>query len=209
MSPRRYAMDRREEQAAKTRQRIIESTLTLHSKHGVLGTSWKNIAAAADVSVGTVYKHFPSLEELLPACGALMMERFRPPQPEDAERLAGPSADPAIRLTNVVASVFAFYDRAGPAAEIDPRERQLPAIAEWEAYWTSTVSGFVEVALASLQPTARTVAFASALLDQRSFAALASRGIDSAVAATEVARMIMNLAGANQPAKNHKQRSKP
>lgn len=191
MSPRRYSMDRRADLAAATRRRIVESTLDLHTAKGILGTSWKNIAERADVSIGTVYKHFPSLDELLPACGALMMERYRPPGPEDAEALAGASADPAERLAAVVATVFDFYERAGPSAEIDPRERMLAAIQEWESYWAETLAAFVAAALRPLSPSAATIAVASALLDQRTFAALSARGIAPRQAAAEVTGMIM------------------
>ncbi|WP_457937950.1 TetR/AcrR family transcriptional regulator [Mesorhizobium sp. 10J20-29] len=191
MSPRRYSMKKRSSNAAETRQRIVESTLELHSRKGVLGTSWKDIAAHADVSIGTVYKHFPDLDALLPACGALMMERFRPPSPEDAEDLLDGLANPVDRLGRVVAEVFAFYDRAGSAAEVDPRERRLPQIQEWEVYWAGTVATFVRAALAPLRPAEAQLAFIAALLDQRSFAALRARGIAADRAATEITRMAM------------------
>ena len=195
MSPRRYSMGRRADSAATTRQRIVESTLELHSANGILGTSWKDIAARADVSVGTVYKHFPSLDELLPACGALMMERYQPPGHDDAETLVAGSADPGERLAAVVAAVYGFYHRAGPAAEIDPRERRLPAIIEWEAYWADTLAGFVEVALRPLAPSPHTIAVASAMLDQRTFAALTARGVPADVAAWDITQMIMAWLG--------------
>ena len=69
-----------------TRRRIVEATAKLHGENGVLGTSWQAIAKEADVSVATVYAHFPSLDELLPACGALVMERVRPPRARVGER---------------------------------------------------------------------------------------------------------------------------
>jgi AcrR family transcriptional regulator len=183
MSPRRYTMKNREDAAAETRRRIVESTLELHSRNGVLGTSWKDIAAHADVSVGTVYKHFPTLDALLPACGALMMERFRPPSPE--------SGDAAERLRRIVREIFSFYDRAGPAAEVDPRERELEPIREWEAYWAETVATFLNAALAPLAPSEQAIAFAGGLLDQRTFAALRARGIDTETAIAEIVRMIL------------------
>lgn len=191
MSPRRYSMKKRSSDAAETRRRIVESTLELHSQKGVLGTSWKDIAAHANVSVGTVYKHFPDLDAILPACGALMMERFRPPSPDDAFSLLDGLDDPAERLGRAVAAIFAFYGRAGPAAEIDPRERGLPQIREWEAYWAGTVATFVRAALAQLRPNAAQLAFVAALLDQRSFAALSACGIAADRAAAEITRMVM------------------
>jgi AcrR family transcriptional regulator len=184
-------MKKREQAADETRRRIVESTLELHARNGILGTSWKDIADHADVSIGTVYKHFPNLDALLPACGALMMERFCPPSPEDAERIVSGSAEPGERLGYVVAEVFSFYDRAGPAAEVDPRERGLEQIQEWEAYWADTVATFVRTALTSIDPCEAAVAFAGGLLDQRSFAALRARGIGTEQAASEITRMIM------------------
>ena len=66
MAPRKYTMDKRKAAVEETRQRILEATLALHSEKGIFGTSWQDIAHRADVSVGTVYKHFPSLDELVP-----------------------------------------------------------------------------------------------------------------------------------------------
>jgi AcrR family transcriptional regulator len=62
-------MEKRKAPVEETRQRIAEATLALHSEKGMFDTSWKDIAERADVSVATVYKHFPSLDELVPACG--------------------------------------------------------------------------------------------------------------------------------------------
>src|SRR5918994_7952756 len=77
--PRQYDMTRRTASRNETRNRIVEATTKLHGERGVLGTSWQDIAREADVSVSTVYAHFPSLEELLPACGQLVMSRVHPP----------------------------------------------------------------------------------------------------------------------------------
>ena len=84
LTPRKYSMDKRKAAAEQTRQRILEATLALHSEKGIFGTSWQDIARRADVSVNTVYKHFPSLDELVPACGELMYAITRPPSLEDA-----------------------------------------------------------------------------------------------------------------------------
>lgn len=191
MSPRRYALQKRAERSTETRQRIVEATLDLHTRNGILGTSWKDIAARAGVAVGTVYNHFPTLDELLPACGALMMQRFRPPDPQDADAVAGPSHDIGTRFASVIGAVYGFYDRAGPAAEIDPRERQIPAITEWERYWAGALRTFVEVALGPRRPDSPTLEFIVAMLDQRTFAAMAARGITADAAVAEVTSMIL------------------
>src|ERR671911_1824770 len=87
--PRQYDMTRRTASRNETRNRIVEATTKLHGERGVLGTSWQDIAREADVSVSTVYAHFPSLDELLPACGQLVMSRDRPPAAAAAAQTVG------------------------------------------------------------------------------------------------------------------------
>ena len=82
-------MTRRAASRNETRNRIVEATAKLHGERGVLGTSWQEIAREADVSVSTVYAHFPSLDELLPACGQLVMSRVRPPTAAAAAEIVG------------------------------------------------------------------------------------------------------------------------
>ena len=84
--PRHYDMSKRALAREETRRRIVEATAKLHGERGVFGTSWQDIAKEADVSVATVYAHFPSLDELLPACGAHVMELIRPPRARVVER---------------------------------------------------------------------------------------------------------------------------
>ena len=147
MSPRRYSMTRKKAVTAEFRQRILDATLKLHGQKGIFGTSWKDIAHEADVSVGTVYKHFPTLDELVPACGELLMERLKPPNPESIGEILGNATTPIERLLNVAKALFAFYHRGGRHLESDLRERELPAMREWEDYLRAMVTGFIREAL--------------------------------------------------------------
>ena len=88
-------MTRRAAAREETRRRIVEATAKLHGERGVFGTSWRDIAGEADVSVATVYSHFPSLDELIPACGQLVMERVRPPSSAAAAEIVGDANGPA------------------------------------------------------------------------------------------------------------------
>src|SRR5919112_1504395 len=74
MSPRNYDMSKRAAAAAATRRRIVDATRELHTEQGIAATSWDQIAARAGVGVGTVYRHFPTLDDLVPACGEISME---------------------------------------------------------------------------------------------------------------------------------------
>lgn len=187
MTPRSYKMDRRAAAREETRRRIVEATAKLHGERGVLGTSWRDIAEEADVSVGTVYAHFPTLEELLPACGRLVMERARPPSPESAAEIVGDATDRLVRLTRVARHLFAFYERGGPHIEVDVRERELPGMREWEEYQRKTVLRFVREALGREVP-AREAKLASAFFDLPTYKALRTRGASVERAAEAAAR---------------------
>ena len=67
-------MSLRSAAVAQTRRRIIDATRALHTERGIAATSWDDIAARAGVGVGTVYRHFPTLDELVPACSAVSQE---------------------------------------------------------------------------------------------------------------------------------------
>jgi AcrR family transcriptional regulator len=188
--PRRYDMTRRAASRAETRDKIVEATARLHGEKGVLGTSWQDIAQAADVSVSTVYAHFPSLDELLPACGQLVMSRVRPPSASSAEEIIGEATDKRERLMRVARELFAFYERGGPHIEVDVRERQLPGMREWEESQRVTVAALVRAALDRERPDAATVQLISAFFDLATYKALRTRGVSTkraAETATDVA----------------------
>src|SRR5215212_6260594 len=107
LNPRKYSMDKRRAATEQTRRRILEATLALHSENGIFGTSWQDIAKRADVSVGTVYKHFPSLDELVPACGELMYAITRPPSLDDAPQIFADASSLEERMGRLVSE---FYD---------------------------------------------------------------------------------------------------
>ena len=174
-----------------TRQRILEATLALHAEKGIFGTSWQDIARRADVSVGTVYKHFPSLDELVPACGELMYATTRPPSLEDASRIFAGAVSLEERLGRLISELFDFYERGAPYIETDFQERRLPAVVEWEAYMRATIAGLVREALAPLGPDESTVQTAGALLDFSTFKSFLDRDIQKEQAAKTMAEVLL------------------
>jgi AcrR family transcriptional regulator len=180
-------MDKRRAAVEETRQRILEATLALHSEKGIFGTSWQDIAHRADVSVGTVYKHFPSLDELVPACGELMYAITQPPSLEDAPQIFAGAHSLEERLERLVGELFAFYERGAPYIETDFQERQLPMVQEWEAHMRATIAGLVREALLPVEPDEGTVRAVSALLDFSTFKSFLERSIHK-----EQAAKIMN-----------------
>ena len=184
-------MDKRKAAVQETRQRIVEATLALHAEKGIFGTSWQDIAHRADVSVGTVYKHFPSLDELVPACGELMYAITRPPSLEDAPRIFAGADSTEERLGRLISELFDFYERGAPYIETDFQERQLPAVVEWEAYTRSIIAGLVREALVSAGPDERTVQAASALLDFSTFKSFLDRDIPKEQAAKTMGEVLL------------------
>jgi AcrR family transcriptional regulator len=170
-------MDKRRTAVEETRRRILEATLELHSEKGIFGTSWQDIANRADVSVGTVYKHFPSLDELVPACGELMYAITRPPSLEDAPQIFAGVSSLEERLERLISELFDFYERGAPYIETDFQERQLPMVQEWEAHMRATVAGLAREALKPVEPAEDTVQAVSALLDFSTYKSFMDRDI--------------------------------
>ena len=187
--PRKYDMSKRALAREDTRRRIVEATAKLHGERGVFGTSWQDIAKEADVSTATVYAHFPSLDELLPACGALVMVRIRPPARESSSEIIGDAQGLQERFERVALELFAFYERGGPHIEVDVRERQLPGMREWETYLLEVVTARVRAVMAPQRPNAHTVRLVSAFFDLSTFKALRDRGVATGTAARTVARV--------------------
>ena len=191
MAPRKYSMDKRKAAVEETRQRILEAALALHSEKGIFGTSWQDIAHRADVSVGTVYKHFPSLDELVPACGQLAYAILRPPSLEDAPQIFAEANSLEEHLGRLIEELYAFYERGAPYMETDFQERRLPAVVEWEAYMRATIAGLVREALVCAEPDEHTVQSVSALLDFSIFKSFLDREIHKEQAAKTMSEVLL------------------
>jgi AcrR family transcriptional regulator len=191
LTPRKYSMDKRKAAAEETRQRILEATLALHSEKGIFGTSWKDIAQRADVSVNTVYKHFPSLDELVPACGELMYAITRPPSLEDVPRIFAGASSLEERLERLIEELFGFYERGAPYIELDFQGRRLPEVQEGEAYMRATIAGLVREALLPAGPDEGTVQTASALLDFSTYKSFVDRDVPKERAATAINEVLL------------------
>lgn len=120
MAPRQYNLGKRAAAVEETRRRIVDAIVALHAEKGVLGTSVEDIARRADVALGTVQRHFPSVDDILGACGPRIIEITRPPKPELFAGLHSPSQ----RVKALVQELFSFYERAAPWLEIAHCERK-------------------------------------------------------------------------------------
>src|SRR5437867_3820492 len=124
MAPRRYEMERRAEGARETRDRIVRATMELHAEQGVVGTSHKDIAARADVSVGTVYHHFPNQDDVVRACGACIRELFPSPSLDCLDARASRPA----RIATMTRELVALFARMPWLEKVRAERHQVPAL---------------------------------------------------------------------------------
>jgi AcrR family transcriptional regulator len=165
-------MTKRAEATEETRRRIVEATVGLHMTRGFQATSWQDIAERAEVAVGTVYYHFPTLDELIPACSALGLQRSAPPTTAIFAGLRGRKA----RLEKLVPEVFAYFERARGGIHNVLREKEhVPALEKVVAEHGARMRALV---LAALGPgsTKDHVDLVDALLDFRVWESLTDRG---------------------------------
>ena len=104
-------MERRAARQAETRHRIVEATFALHADRGILGTKPADIAARANVALTTFYKHFPTNDDLVRACGAHGREQSPPP---DSATMGALPAKPSVRIPAMVRTLFEYYDVREP-----------------------------------------------------------------------------------------------
>jgi AcrR family transcriptional regulator len=198
MAPRRYSSETRQAKAEETRRRIVEATLSLHAERGIMGTSWRDIAERADVSIGTVYNHFPSLDELVPACGALMYELTDPPSVESGKAALEGAASVEERLERLITLFYEFYERGEAYLEVDARERQLPMVQEWEEEMRSLRRALVGYVLRASDPDSDRVRQFSALLDFPIYSSFRREGVERREAQAVLLKVFETLARGGQ-----------
>jgi AcrR family transcriptional regulator len=103
MAPRAYSSPIRDAHVRQTRERLLEAAHAILAMDGLDGLTLPRLAQAATVSVPTVYRHFPTVDDLLRG----FLEWIRPQLGQTAERLlhATPGELPSIPLHN-----FAAYE---------------------------------------------------------------------------------------------------
>jgi AcrR family transcriptional regulator len=103
---RKYEQKERATSAGRTRDRIIAATLELHSSVGPGRTSIAQIAERAGVQRHTVYRHFPSQQELLAACSQhyWTTNQWRPVDYWNEVRDAG-------SLQRELSALYGFYEQ--------------------------------------------------------------------------------------------------
>jgi AcrR family transcriptional regulator len=103
---RRYRLRKRADAMQDTRRRITEAAVELHGSVGPARTTMTAVAERAGVQRQTVYRHFPTEDDLFDACSGHFVETH--PRPDvDAWRAI---ADPAERLKTALDELYAYYE---------------------------------------------------------------------------------------------------
>lgn len=187
--PRTYSMDKRIAAVEETRQRIVDATVALHNEKGILATTMQDIAARAGVALGTVYRHFPTLEDLVPACGARNMELSPPPDSSVYATLDGEA-----RIRALLDALFAHYAAARRPYEVGIHDvERLPVLREIMAAGAAAIRGLVSDALSPLSPSDATTRLAWAMSDFRTWQSFADAGFVSADTARIAADAILSI----------------
>jgi AcrR family transcriptional regulator len=89
-----------------TRQKITEAAVDLHGTIGPARTTISAVAAHAGVQRHTVYRHFPTEEDLYRACSGHFSSEHPAPDPAAWRAIA----DPAERLATGLDELYGYYE---------------------------------------------------------------------------------------------------
>jgi AcrR family transcriptional regulator len=178
-------MERRAEGAEETRHRILQATMALHAEQGVLATSHKDIAGRADVSVGTVYHHFPSVDSLVSSCGVHVAELFPLPGPQ----AVNPRDPRRRRIESLARAVVAFYAPMPWLEKLRTERHAVQALDIGIGMREEAVRQLIRRALGR-SPSAKKVRIVESILDTSVVNHLLEFGMDQDEVASTLASII-------------------
>ena len=183
-------MGARAEAVADTRSRIVTAAKALHTERGILPTGWDDIAAGAGVSNATVYRHFPSLKELIPACARSVFDIIEPPALDEAGQRFASDGSAEDRLEEFVRASCVCYGKGRGWLHAAHRERDF--VAELDAALRILDESLaVLVAAAVNRPlSAADLAALVALCDFPFWWALTGSGLDDLEVEEELVRLV-------------------
>lgn len=187
-------MKQRAEQEAETRRRIIEAAVDLHRQRGIVSSKPVEIAAGARVSLGTYYKHFPTLGGLVTACTALVRDLIPPPALSSIEELP---PDTGVRIPVMVAGLFGYYEIRESFLYVGRTEEKfVPELGPAVKKQRETRDAFVRAALSPSGVDLQTSAVVSALVDFWSWRSLRREaGLAQEEAIRNVAEAVGRIVG--------------
>ena len=104
---RRYELRKRADAMQDTRRRITDAAVELHGSIGPARTTITAVAERAGVQRQTVYRHFPTEDDLFAACSGHFAEANPLPDLEAWRAIA----DPGSGSTAALDELYAYYER--------------------------------------------------------------------------------------------------
>jgi AcrR family transcriptional regulator len=120
-SKRKYELKQRAEEMAETHRRITEAGIELHGTVGPSRTTMSAVAKRAGVERRTLYRHFPTENDLFQACSTHYFAAH--PWPDLADWRA--IRDPRQRLQRALDELYAYYERTEPMLTNVLRDAEL------------------------------------------------------------------------------------
>jgi AcrR family transcriptional regulator len=141
---RKYELNKRAKEMAKTHARITEAAIDLHGTVGPSRTTLSAVAKRAGVERRTLYRHFPNEADLFAACSAHYFSAN--PWPDLAEWRA--VRNPQQRLERALDELYAYYGRTEPMLRNVLRDAELvefarDAVAPLQVYLDEAVEVLV------------------------------------------------------------------
>jgi AcrR family transcriptional regulator len=186
MTRKPYRLGRRGEAAEETRRRIVEACFAVHGEQGIAATTMKDIAERADVSIGTVYHHFPTYDDMVMSCGQFAAKKVPAPSGAIFDGLATREA----RVRRLTEQVFAHFEEL-PVDMVRCDQDRVPVLRPFVAAEESHRIELVRTALSAPKGQDRLVHVVAALLDVSVYRALRRAGLTLAQAAGEIAAVIL------------------
>lgn len=165
---RRYTLRKRAEAKEQTRDRILRATMQVHDEKGVAPTTFADVAARAGVGQATVSRYFPTIGDLIQACGQHVWMEMRPPGPDMAKQVFAGVEGLDARLEKLVEEVDGFYARGSLRLDLASRDRDLiPQLDFFLSAVEAGVAALVGEALAPFSPGEEALDVATALMGFR------------------------------------------
>jgi hypothetical protein len=138
-----------------------------------------------------VYRHFPTVDELIPACGQVVSEIIALPDPQAARACFAELTTAEARLERLVAEAYAIYERGTAEVRVIRREPDVhPAVASSAAELETSLAALVDSALEPLDVAATDRNLVRAMVDFGTWQALREQGLGPAEAVTVVSEML-------------------
>jgi Transcriptional regulator len=185
---RKYELRKRADAMEDTRRRITEATVALHGSVGPARTTVAAIAEAAGVQRHTVYRHFPTDDDLFAACSAHFWALNPWPDPDRWDEVAAPRERLAVALGELYgfyASIEAMMTNVLRDADVLPivsrSVKSYVDYADGVALWLATAFAGQELTVAAVRHA----------VDFRTWESLVGRGgVDPAAAVALMVSMV-------------------